>query len=73
MTAITPSLWVGSLDDAFCDATIIHVTHILNATLKESRLLAASELDLLPRVNHVSAKYGVADDDPNADIRSILP
>lgn len=63
MTQLTHNLWVGSLDDAFDNNIIQNVTHILNV---------ASELELLPRINHQYTKIAVNDDDENTDISTIL-
>lgn len=63
MTQLCDNLWVGSLDDAFDPAIISNVTHILNV---------ATELELLPRINHKYMKIAVNDDDKNTDICSIF-
>lgn len=63
MTQLCDNLWVGSLDDAFDTSIITNITHILNV---------ASELELLPRINHQYAKIAVNDDDKDTDICSIF-
>lgn len=63
MTQITSNLWVGSLDDAYNTSIVNNVSHILNV---------ASELNLLPRINHKYTKIAVNDDDENTDICSIF-
>lgn len=63
MTQLCDNLWVGSLDDAYDASIISNVTHILNV---------ASELELLPRINHKYIKIAVNDDDMDTDICSIF-
>jgi protein-tyrosine phosphatase len=63
MTQITNNLWVGSLDDAYDTSIISNVSHIMNV---------ASELELLPRINHTYIKIAVNDDDMDTNITTIL-
>lgn len=64
MAELTEYLFVGSLDDAYNQYWMDKVTHMLNV---------AEELTILDRVNHQYMKMGVEDDDPEEDIRRILP
>jgi protein-tyrosine phosphatase len=51
------------LDDAFDPSIISNVSHIMNV---------ASELELLPRINHKYIKIVVNDDDMDTDITTIF-
>lgn len=63
MSFITDHLCVASFDEAYDDDVKTKVTHFLNV---------ASEIMVSSRANHVYKKIGIADDDINSDIRSIL-
>lgn len=60
MSKVLETLYVGSLDEAFDEDVLSNVHAILNV---------ASELDLLPRLNHEYKKININDDDPTEDIR----
>lgn len=64
MSFITDNLCVASFDEAYDDHVKNNVTHFLNV---------ASEIMVSSRANHDYKKIGIADDDINSDIRSILP
>lgn len=59
MSKIVNKLFVGSLDEAFNDNITKDIQSMLNV---------ASELDLLPRLEHRYKKISINDDDPNEDI-----
>lgn len=59
MSKIINKLFVGSLDEAFNDNITKDIQSMLNV---------ASELDLLPRIEHRYKKISINDDDPNEDI-----
>lgn len=65
MTKVCDNFFVGSLADAYNQELLQSnkITHILNV---------ASEINIVERVNHKYAKYGVDDDCDQADISNIM-
>jgi hypothetical protein len=63
MSQILPNLYVGSLDDAFDEEFIKDIDVIVNV---------ASELVLIPRINHEYKYFPLNDDDPRENILRVL-
>lgn len=65
MSRVTNHVWVGSFDEAFIeDPAQPQWTHILNV---------ASEINVSERIGRVYCKCAVNDDDPNENIREVMP
>jgi protein-tyrosine phosphatase len=64
MSKILDTLFVASVEETYQEYIKTNASHILNV---------ASELMIPGRVDHVYTKIGIPDDDPESDIRNILP
>lgn len=65
MSKITDNLYIAGFEETYKDTHLkTKVTHFLNV---------ASEIMISSRANHEYKKIGISDDDPNSDIRDILP